>query len=439
METNNHSVDEIGKNERDVDYPILLEEIVVAYYKCRRYKRNTLNALEFEVNFQKHLVNLWRELNAKQYKPSRSIAFLVHYPKLREVFAADFRDRVVHHLIMGKLEPLFEKVLIEDTYGCRKGKGTQFGVRRLNEKMNDITKNYTEEAWIGKFDLSGFFMSINKIILHKMLKRFITENYDRPDKNHLLYLVRKTVEHKPQDNCILKTDPREWEELNPSKSLFTCNPNCGLPIGNLTSQHFANFYLNEFDHWMSEMFGGYYGRYVDDFYVMARTEGEITKRIKLIESYLLDNLGLVLHKEKRYIQKACRGVVFVGSSVKHGKIRLMRKGLTRAYKTIHRYNTKVPVTTESLERLRNSLNSYLGFLRNDDSKKRRRQLWMRLDQDKWVVPGYLTIDDDYTVVKIKKEYTKKYQDMKRMKSERKKRYDDIMSGQYFIDAGLFLA
>ena len=289
----------------------------------QKEKRTTINAISFEVNYSDNLVELYNEVNSKKYKIGKSIAFIVTRPKPREVFAADFRDRVIHHVIIQRLEPLFEEEFIDDSYSCRTNKGTLYGIQRLHDKIKDLSKNYTEDIWIGKFDISGFFMNINQNWLWKKLKEFIIEKYtNEKDKEYLLYLTRKVVLHEPQKNCTRKSDIRLWDRLDPAKLLFTCKPNCGLPIGNLTSQCFANFYLNDFDHWMSEMFNGYYGRYVDDFYVLAKTKKEITRKIKSMENYLKQNYGLELHKKKRYIQRYDKGVKFIGTTVKKDKIRL---------------------------------------------------------------------------------------------------------------------
>ena len=96
-----------------------LAELFAAYYQCRKNKRNTANALAFEVDLEENLIDLWRELNSGTYRPRRSIAFVLDQPVKREIFAADFRDRVVHHWLIGKLNPLFEKQFIYDSYACR--------------------------------------------------------------------------------------------------------------------------------------------------------------------------------------------------------------------------------------------------------------------------------------------------------------------------------
>lgn len=136
---------------------IALEDLFEAYYECRRTKRRTANALAFELDFERELIRLWREINAGTYKIGRSIAFIVKYPVQREVFAADFRDRVVHHLIISKLNDLFEKEFHPDSYSCRSGKGTLYGVRRIQGKMEECSDGFAEDCYILKLDIRSFF------------------------------------------------------------------------------------------------------------------------------------------------------------------------------------------------------------------------------------------------------------------------------------------
>lgn len=163
------------------------------------------------MNYEENLVKLWQDVNSKTYEIGQSICFIVTRPKLREVFAADFIDRIVHHVIMMRLEPLFEEVFIDDAYNCRKNKGTLYGVKRLKEHIRVCSENYTKDCWIGKFDMQRFFMSIHKPTLFKMLKSFILENYKGADIDILLYLVKKVVLNKPHYNCIRRSQPNLWK------------------------------------------------------------------------------------------------------------------------------------------------------------------------------------------------------------------------------------
>lgn len=142
-----------------------LEEVYDSYIECRRRKRSTKSCAKFEQNEMSNVYQLYLELNTHTYEIGFSDAFCVTRPKIREVFAADFRDRIIHHLLMRKLEPLFESVFIEDSYNCRKGKGTDYGVKRAVYFANEYS-----DGWVLICDLKGFFMSINKKLLWNKLK-----------------------------------------------------------------------------------------------------------------------------------------------------------------------------------------------------------------------------------------------------------------------------
>lgn len=348
----------------DDEASISLEDFFEAYYQCRKRKRKTINALEFEVDYEVNLVKLWKEVNARKYKIGKSICFMVTKPKIREIFAADFRDRIVHHVVMMRLEPLFEEVFIEDNYNCRKDKGTLYGVKRLFEKIKECSNNYTEDCYIGKFDMQGFFMSIHKSTLWKMLKEFINDKYNGKDKDILLWLIEKIIMNCPQYGCIRKSHIKMWNRLSKNKSLFTCGDDYGLPIGNLTSQCFANFYLHSFDIMLENKFK-YYGRYVDDFYVICKKKRIISSYIPTIKCYLWNSLRVRLHPNKIYIQHYKKGVKFTGSVVKYNRMYISNSTVSNTYMAINRFNGKI--SAENIEHFVQSLNSYWGFMKHYSS------------------------------------------------------------------------
>ncbi len=122
------------------------ENIYRQYINCRRNKRNTTNALKFEINQEQNLVELKEALESRTYKPSRSVCFFSTRPKLREIFAADFRDRIVHHILVDYLERIWEPIFIHDSYACRRGKGVHQAVMRLRQFLRKVTKNGTHPA-----------------------------------------------------------------------------------------------------------------------------------------------------------------------------------------------------------------------------------------------------------------------------------------------------
>jgi len=244
---------------------IFIEELFLAYYSCRKNKRNTINALAFEVDYENNLLTLLEEINTETYQPGRSVTFVVTKPVKREIFAADFRDRIVQHLIINKLNNLFEKEFIYDIYACRIGKGTHMGIKRADNFIRRCSQNYSQDCYILKLDIKGFFMSIDKDILFRKLEKFIEEKYYKPDKQLIIQLCQKIIYHNPTLNCLVKGKRSDWKGLPHGKSLFDTSTQCGLPIGNLTSQIFANFYMNTFDHFIKHTLGiRFYGRYVND-------------------------------------------------------------------------------------------------------------------------------------------------------------------------------
>ena len=239
----------------------LSEELFAAYFECRKNKRNTINALLFEKHFKANIFRLEEEITGGNYSPGRSIAFIVNNPVKREIFAADFRDRVVHHWLIAKLNPLFERIFINDSYACRTGKGAHLGIKQLDGFIKSCSGNYKTDCYILKLDIAGFFMHINRNILFKRLQQFILRNYQAEDKTLVLEICEKLIFNNPAENCIIKGKKSDWVGLPKNKSLFHSSPGCGLPIGNLTSQVFANFYLNPFDHFIKTTLNiSYYGR-----------------------------------------------------------------------------------------------------------------------------------------------------------------------------------
>mgnify|MGYP000767343943 FL=1 len=137
------------------------EDLIQAYTDCRRHKRSGREALAFEVGLEDNLMALWRELRAGTYRPGRSRCFIIGRPVRREVFAAEFRDRVVQHLLVNRIEPVLDRGMIHDSYSCRKGRGTLYGVRRIRRFIAQCSEGYTRDCYVLKCDLEAFRSSVN--------------------------------------------------------------------------------------------------------------------------------------------------------------------------------------------------------------------------------------------------------------------------------------
>jgi hypothetical protein len=254
------------------------------YLACRRNKRKTLNALRFEARQEENLLDLQEVLLSRTYVPSRSVCFFVKKTKLREIFAADFRDRVVHHVLVDYLERIWEPIFIHDSYACRKGKGIHAGVERLRRFIRQITHNGTRPAWYLQIDIHNYFMSIDKAILFSLLAPRIKDD-------DALWLTKVRVFHDCTKDYLIKGDAGLLEKIPPHKTLFRAGPNRGLPIGNLNSQFFANVYLNGLDQFIKHTLKcRYYLRYCDDFVLLSQSREQLLDWRERIEAFLRTHL-----------------------------------------------------------------------------------------------------------------------------------------------------
>lgn len=365
----------------------LAEAVFEAYFDCRKNKRNTLNALKFEKNFESNLFELIDDLKSGNYEPRRSIAFIVTRPVKREIFAADFRDRIVHHLLINRLTPLFEQEFIFDSYSCRVGKGTHFGIRRINDFITSCSQNYSRSCYILKLDIRGFFMHINRKILYDRLQRLIRDGYRESDRELVIGLCRKLIFNDPVKNCIIKGSRKDWEGLPANKSLFHSAPGCGLPIGNLTSQVFANFYLHPLDRFIQAELGiEYYGRYVDDFVIIHPEKDYLKAIVPEIDRFLSENLRLCLHPDKQYLQHYSKGVGFLGAVIKPGRMYIGNRTKGNFCAAVQKQNavieSRTPTPSETLKFL-SCMNSYLGIMRHFKTYNLRRKIISTQLSSRW--------------------------------------------------------
>ena len=263
-------------------------------------------------------MRLYEDVISGRYRVGRSMCFVIRDPVLREVFAASFRDRIVYHLLYNWLMPIFEPTFIHDSYSCREGKGTLFGIKRLEHHIRSCSDNYRKECYVLKLDIEGYFMNISRQRLYNMivsrLRKYSTSHTIPFDLPVALRLLAQVVFNDPVKGCYRKGRISDWNELPSSKSLFYAAPGCSLPIGNLTSQLFSNVYLSVLDDYVKRVLKcRHYGRYVDDFYIVGNSQKELLALIPSIRNFLSDVLGLRLHPRKVQIVRVNRGVCFLGS------------------------------------------------------------------------------------------------------------------------------
>lgn len=328
------------------DGPYPFSELVQAYYDCRRSKRNSASALTFEMNLERNLVKLHDDLLSGNYRPGRSICFVVTRPKAREVWAADFRDRIVHHLMYNHIGASIEATFIADSCACIKGRGTLYATKRLESKIRGATQNWSKPCWYLKLDLANFFVAIDKEVLRKQLATKITEPW-------WLALAEQILMHDPREDYEVRSPAHLFNRVPQHKRLAAQPSHLGLPIGNLSSQFFANVYLNALDQFAKhELRAKHYIRYVDDFVFLHESSQQLNAWLKEVEAFL-PSLGAKLNPTKTILQPVDRGVDFVGHVIKPWRRTTRKRSVTTA---LHR-TAAVPD-----EDLRETANSYFGLL-----------------------------------------------------------------------------
>jgi hypothetical protein len=388
---------------------IELAGLLEAYYDCRRNKRKTASALVYEMDYESKLIALRDRINTRTYAPGKSICFVVTRPRYREVFAASFEDRIVHHYIALRLEPLFEQAFCPYTYNCRKGKGQLYGTNMLRQQIIECSNNYTTDCYIMKLDLRGFFMSIDKKILARLIDSFVDEAYQGDDKDDLRHLCQIVILHEPEKNCERHSPASYWNYLPANKSLFTNGEGKGVAIGNLFAQLFANFLLNSLD-WMIEDLGiKYHGRYVDDFYMIHPDKTVLLSAVPKIREKLSE-LGLELNERKFYFQHYTKGIEFTGSILKPNRVYTCNRTITNFIAAVRRLNKAKDL--RQAEHAVNSINSYLGLLRHNNEYNTRKRVLMMIESQAY---EYVYIKKNYRILALKNKYKKRVQTYKRIR------------------------
>ena len=299
---------------------ISIENLFQAWNEFRIGKRKRKDVQFFERNLEDNLFNLHQVLKEKTYKHGQYQSFYVYDPKLRHIHKAIVQDRIVHHLLYKYLYALFDKSFIFDSYSCRLNKGTHKAVDRLEKFTRIVSKNYTKDCWALKLDIKKFFANVDHDILIGLLNKKIKDQ-------DILWLLKQVIESFPT----------------------------GIPLGNLTSQVFANIYMNELDQFMKHQLRiKYYLRYADDFLILSNDKESLEQLIEPIGSFLKVKLELELHPKKIIFRKFDWGIDFLGYIV------LPHYILPRT-KTKKRILQKLKAK-QGLENFNQSLQSYLGYL-----------------------------------------------------------------------------
>lgn len=337
---------------------VAFENLLQASRQAQQGKRYRPNVLAFNYNLEQELFCLQAELTQKTYTPGHYRTFRIRDPKSRLISAAPYRDRVVHHALCNIIVPLIEQTFIADTYANRSGYGTHRALRRFIQ----FARNY---RYILQCDIRKYFPSID----HSILKTIIQRKIKCPDT---LWLIDRIIDgSNPQGE--------DAEYFSGDDLLTPVERRKGLPIGNLTSQFFANAYLNGFDHSVKEQLKAQqYLRFVDDFALFSNDRSFLEAAREAIETYLI-TLRLRLHPIKSQLFEIQYGANFVGFRILPDRIRVRNDNLRRARQRFRQLQQDYTTGQVSLSELVQRLQSWEAHLRHGDTYRLRQTIF-----DRWV-------------------------------------------------------
>lgn len=376
---------------------VKLEDLYKAYYIARSNKRRSEDSVEYEINLEANLIRLYNEINDRSLSPS-AYTFVTTKPRPREVFACEMGMRVVHHYIDIRLRPLIEKRLTNRTFNNRVGFGQNVAINTLVSDIYEVSKGFTQDAWIIKMDLQGYFPNANQDIVFKQLANIANEDYHGDDKEDLLYMIRSAIYSYPTLHCYKKSPHWKWTLIDPKKSLFTKPYGVGGAIGHLIWQNAMNYYLNDFDHYIVDELKLHYVRFVDDMVFVVENKDAFLPMIETFRK-MLNEYGCELHPKKFYCQHYTKGVEFIGAVIKLDRIYPTKRIVRNARKAILSLNKCI--RPSKINSFIASVNSYLGILKTRNGYASARDL-LDIISPKWW--EYVEFDKERVCVVAKEGY-----------------------------------
>lgn len=327
------------------------ENLLLAFQKARKGKTQKIYVKDFEKNLKENLLRLKIELVFHYYKPKKLTTFVIRDPKTRKISKSTFRDRVIHHAICNILEPIYENYFIYDSYANRKGKGTLKAIERFDYFKRKVSKNNTKACYILKADIKQYFETV--------------------DHQVLIAILQKKIKDKRLINLI-KIILNNYETKEKGK---------GMPLGNLTSQFFANVYLHELDHFVKHKLKiKYYVRYVDDFVIFESSQEKVMGYQKQINSFLNQKLYITLHEGKTKVISLERGVTFLGLRIFYHHRLLKKSNLRKIQRRIQEQKQMFENKKILYDSVYNSLEGVFAYLSHANTHTWRERTAKKLEK-----------------------------------------------------------
>ncbi len=327
-----------------------IENLELAFRKAKKRKSFRPYVQEFEQNMLENLNKLHCELATETYQPLPLTTFILRDPKTRKISVSDFRDRIVHHALCNVIEPIFEKRFIFDSYANRKGKGTSAALRRFHLFKRKVSKNGTKVD--KKFN--------NNYVCGYVLKADIRHYFDTVDHGTLLDILSKRI-HDKKVMYLIKKILANHKTTQQGK---------GMPLGNLTSQFFANVYLNELDYFVKHSLKAkYYLRYVDDFVIFHESPKVLEEYKEQINCFLREKLQLELHPDKSKIKPLAKGLDFVGYRIFYYFTLLRKRNINKIYLKLQEVEELYKNGLISTETIDATINGWFGYMKGSNTFK----------------------------------------------------------------------
>ncbi len=326
------------------------ENLENAFNRAKRGKTLKHYVIDFEKNLKENLMQLRAELLMQTYSPQPLKTFILRDPKTRKISKSAFRDRVVHHAVCNLIEPVFDSRFIHDSFANRLGKGTFNAVKRFDEFKRKVSKNHTIKCYALKADIKSYFDNVDHKILLQILGKRIK------DERAMLLIMKILANHKGG------------------------SAGKGMPLGNLTSQFFANVYLNELDQYVKHKLGiKYYLRYVDDFAILHQSCEALEGYKRQIDIFLKEKLCLMLHPDKSRIRRLEKGVNFLGFRIFFHHKLLVKKNMRKFEKNLEQMGRQYMDGKLEREKVIEKFEGWLAYAAHADTYKYRRRITGRFN------------------------------------------------------------
>lgn len=377
---NNACVLAVRSREYQGDDGVSLKHLHTAWKKARTGKKPSANQMSFDAHWADELLDIQSQINSGSWSPKRSFCFIATKPKAREIHAPDFSDRIVHHWLIPQLEKLWEPAFIFDSYANRKGKGSHAAVSRLKSFVRQVHAGQGG-GWYLQLDIHNFFNSIYRPALWEMLKQKLIKSKS-PES---VMRVTHALLRKPplRAGVVMHGSKDERNAVPHHKRLENAEPGCGLPIGNLSSQFFANVYLDKLDQFVKHTLKAKrYLRYVDDFVLIHKDRNQLAVWQAQIEDFIAKELRLKL-KADIQLKPLTDGIDFLGYIVRPTHTLVRRRVVASAKNALAKWESncvkggKLSVTPADLRLIAAVAASYEGHFRHADSAQLKKSIYNR--------------------------------------------------------------